>query len=116
MTMSVRSLSLKSSVTQTGLQTISVWQCNLLWGMLGVLIIKDSKDRVTVERRIGNICCLFSCHGHPHENDSLLGTSSSHSHVFVLGLISCTWSFVTSRCWTSKTFELQGTLAPELSG
>ena len=46
---------------------ISVWQCDLLWRMLGVLIIKDSKDRVTVERRIGNICCCFSCHGcHPH--------------------------------------------------
>ena len=46
---------------------ISVWQCNLLQRMLGVLIIKDSKDRVTVERRIGNICCRFSFHGcHPH--------------------------------------------------
>ena len=43
-----------------------------------------------------------------------MGTSSSHSHVLVL--ISCMWSFVTSRCWTSKTFELQSTLAPELSG
>ena len=52
---------------------------------------------------------------HSHQNYSLLGAPSPHSHVFVLGFICSAWSLVTSRCWKTQAFELQGTLAPELS-
>ena len=95
---------------------IGFWQCNLLWWMPCLFVIEDSEDSVIVERRIWNICCRFSCHGcHSHQNYSLLVAPSPHSHVFVLGFICSAWSLVTSRCWKTQAFELQGTLAPELS-
>ena len=45
---------------------------------------------------------------HSHQNYSLLGAPSPHSHVFVLGFICSAWSLVTSRCWKTQAFELQG--------
>ena len=95
---------------------IGFWQWNLLWWMLDLLVIKNAEDSVTLERWIWNICCRFSCHGcHSHQNYSLLGAPDPHSHVFVPGFICSTWSLVTSRCWKTQAFELQGTLAPEPS-
>ena len=64
--------------------------CSLLWWLSGLFKLQDAENRVTFERRVGNICSCVGHHGCDLDHNHLFMASSMSTHdVFVLGFISC---------------------------